>query len=54
MLGPDVWPIDSKGTKHEEDIERKDHEILKTDLDFADWYHGLEHGLLEASHDDYT
>lgn len=26
---------------------------INTDLDFENWYHGLEEELLEASHDDY-
>ena len=27
---------------------------IKSELDFADWYHDLEHELLDSSHDDYT
>ncbi len=27
---------------------------IKTELDFIDWYHNLEHDLLDASHDEYT
>jgi len=32
----------------------KDESEIKTELDFVDWYHDLEHGLLDASHDEYT
>ena len=32
----------------------KDETNIKNELDFADWYHDLEHGLLDASHDEYT
>ena len=31
--------------------ERKE---IETELDFVDWYHDLEHDLLDASHDEYT
>lgn len=27
---------------------------IKTELDFVDWYHDLEHDLLDASHEEYT
>ncbi|KAL2052570.1 hypothetical protein ABVK25_007130 [Lepraria finkii] len=27
---------------------------IKSELDFADWFHDLEHELLDSSHDDYT
>jgi hypothetical protein len=26
---------------------------IRTELDFLDWYNGLEHGLLDASHEEY-
>ncbi|KAL2039427.1 hypothetical protein N7G274_007699 [Stereocaulon virgatum] len=29
-------------------------EGIKSELDFADWYDGLEHELLSSGHDDYT
>lgn len=29
-------------------------ELIKDDLDFTDWYNGLENDLLEASHEEYT
>lgn len=32
----------------------KDESEIKTELDFVDWYHDLEHGLLNANHDEYT
>lgn len=35
----------SNASKCEEEIENE--------LDFGDWYHGLEHDLLNASHGDY-
>ncbi|KAL9577266.1 MAG: hypothetical protein Q9203_007527, partial [Teloschistes exilis] len=36
--------------------ERKDKDAgnIKDDLDFADWYDGIEDDLLDASHDEYT
>ncbi|KAK3168172.1 hypothetical protein OEA41_004618 [Lepraria neglecta] len=37
-----------KGAAKLEDVE------IKSELDFADWYHDLEHELLDSSHDDYT
>ena len=27
---------------------------IKTELEFVDWYHGLENDLLDASHEEYT
>ena len=27
---------------------------IRDDLDFADWYHDLEHALLDSSNDEYT
>ena len=28
--------------------------VIKSELDFADWYSALEEGLLDSSHNDYT
>ena len=28
--------------------------VIKSELDFVDWYSGLEEGLLDSSHNDYT
>lgn len=36
-----------------DDDHQKYGEAIKNDLDFNDWYQGLENGLLEASHDQY-
>ena len=52
VLGQDVaskGPAkeDSKG--NDEPRER----TITSELDFADWYNGLEHELLDSSHSDY-
>lgn len=46
ILGRDATP--TKDTQHGEGNK------LETELDFVDWYHNLEHGLLDASQDEYT
>ncbi|KAI4183792.1 MAG: hypothetical protein L6R41_005190 [Letrouitia leprolyta] len=46
VLRKDVSP---KQEKAAENVQ-----LMKDDLDFADWYNGLENDLLEASHDEYT
>ena len=46
VLGNGVAKAESrKQSKCEEDI--------KNDIDFVDWYHDVEHDLLDASHDEY-
>ena len=37
--------------KDDETIGGKD---IKSEVDFAEWYNGLELELLDSSHDDYT
>ena len=32
----------------------KEETEIRTELDFSDWYHGIEHELLDSSHDEYT
>ncbi len=53
VLGHDVV---SKGTSKDtiKENEKIKEEEITSELDFADWYNGLEHKLLESSHDDYT
>jgi len=46
VLEPD-GAAQGKGKKETEGVK------VKTDLDFGDWYQGLEEELLEASHSDY-
>ena len=43
----------------QEKEKRRGHEnyrdaVIQSDLDFIDWYSGLEEGLLDSSHNDYT
>lgn len=38
----------------EDERRDKDAGNIKDDLDFADWYDGIEGDLLDASHDEYT
>lgn len=33
--------------------EKYEDTVIKSELDFADWYNGLEQGLLDSSHNDY-
>lgn len=53
VLGQDVATRGATKETAESDgqIEEKD---ITSELDFADWYNGLEHDLLDSSHDDYT
>lgn len=53
MLGQDVATRGATKETSENDgkIEEKD---ITSELDFADWYNGLEHDLLDSTHDDYT
>ena len=37
--------------KYNENTEEKN---ISSELDFANWYNGLEHEMLNSSHDDYT
>lgn len=39
-------------TRRGSDVLARSTEI-KNELDFVDWYNDLEHGLLDASHDEY-
>ena len=47
VLGRDAI---SSQKRHSQLGETKD---IKTELDFVDWYHDLEHDLLDASQDEY-
>ena len=38
-------------TKDDKNTEEKN---ISSELDFADWYNGLEHEMLDSSHGDYT
>ena len=53
VLGQDVA---SKGTTKEEpyDENKIGEKDLTSDLDFVEWYNGLEQELLDSSHDNYT
>ena len=53
VLGQDVA---SKGTTKEEphDEHKIGEKDIASDLDFVEWYNGLEQELLDSSHDDYT
>lgn len=44
---------DTKKARRGSDVVERDTEI-KTELDFIDWYYNLEHGMLDASHEEYT
>lgn len=46
VLGRDATA--KKDTKQTEEIK------LESELQFVDWYHGLEQGLLDSSQDEYT
>ena len=53
VLGQDVAP-----TRIARDEPHDEHKIgekdINSDLDFVEWYNGLEQELLDSSHDDYT
>lgn len=53
VLGQDVA---SKGAAKEtaKDDAKNEEKEITSELDFADWYNGLEHELLDSGHDDYT
>lgn len=53
MLGKDVpfRGATKERTQEDEDTEEKG---ILSELNFADWYNGLEHEMLDSSHDDYT
>lgn len=53
VLGQDVVP---KGVAKEtaKDDAKTEEKSITSELDFADWYNGLEHELLDSSHDDYV
>ena len=53
VLGQDVA---SKGIPREEpnDEHKIGEKHINSDLDFVEWYNGLEQELLDSSHDDYT
>ena len=53
VLGKPALPKGPDRIKCEDYLESKD-ETIRNDLDFAKWYHELEHELLEASYSDYT
>ena len=52
ILGHDVA---SQGVAKEDskDNDEVGEENITSELDFSDWYNGLEHELLDSSHDDY-
>ena len=35
-------------------LDKYEDTVVKSELDFADWYNGLEQELLDSSHNDYT
>ena len=53
ILGQDVA---SKGAAKEDSKENGEfgERNITSELDFSDWYNGLEHELLDSSHDDYV
>ena len=53
VLGQDVAP---KGIAREEphDEHKIGEKVINSDLDFVEWYSGLEQELLDSSYDDYT
>lgn len=53
VLGHDVA---SKGSGKEtsKDYKKIKEDDITSELDFAAWYNGLEHELLDSSHDDYA
>lgn len=48
--------IGSKGATKEtpKDDEKTEEKDITSELDFADWYNGLEQELLDSNNDDYT
>ncbi|KAL8823892.1 MAG: hypothetical protein Q9170_008295, partial [Blastenia crenularia] len=45
--------LQTRGSSKQEQ-KAKNNELIKDDLEFMDWYDGLENELLEASHEEYT
>lgn len=53
VLGQDV--VSKEAAKETaKDSTKTEEKDITSELDFADWYNGLEHELLDSSHDDYT
>ena len=51
VLGQDASVQEKeKGGGH----EKYDNIVIKSELDFAEWYNDLEQDLLDSSHNDYT
>ena len=51
VLGQDASVLEREKSRGHEKYEVS---VIKSELDFADWYNGLEEGLLDSSHNDYT
>ena len=51
VLGQDAFLQEKEKSKGHEEFEDT---VIKSELDFADWYNGLEQELLDSSHNDYT
>lgn len=51
VLGQDA---SAQGKEKSGSHERYEDTVIKSELDFADWYNDLEQELLDSSHDDYT
>ena len=52
VLGKDAVFKESRAANGEQQIEPKPG--IKNELDFVDWYHQVEHELLESSSNDYV
>lgn len=51
----DFYDVVRAHLKKEKDLERKkSQENISDELDFVEWYSGVDEELLDASHDDYT
>lgn len=51
----DFYDVVRAHLKKEKEIERKkSQEDISNELEFAEWYMGVEDELLDASHDEYT
>lgn len=44
---------DTRKSRRASDVVERDAGI-DTELNFIDWYHDLEHDILDASHEEYT
>ena len=53
ILGQDI-PSEGAAREIAKDDANTEGKDITSELDFADWYNGLEHELLDSSHDDYT